>query len=93
MGKHERISTDLPTYMVSELRAAVASGEFASTDEAVREALTHWLVARTMGPMTVDELRLSLQREINEPGLDADVFFDRLEAKYRAMSEADQAKG
>lgn len=93
MGKHERISTDLPTYMVSELRAAVASGEFASTDEAVREALTHWLVARKMGPVTVDELRLRLEREVDAPGLDADVFLDRLEAKYRAMGEASQPKG
>lgn len=93
MGKHERISTDLPTYMVSELRAAVASGEFASTDEAVREALTHWLVARTMGPVTVDELRLRLEREVDAPGLDADGVFERLEAKYRGFAEAGQPKG
>ena len=87
MGRHERISTDIPDYMVDELRSAVESGEFASTDEVVREALRHWLSARALGPVTADDLRRSLGREMNETAIDADVFFDRLEAKYRALEE------
>ena len=92
MGRHERISTDLPDYMVSELRMAVESGEFASTDEAVRDALTHWLAARAMGALTADELRAGLQREIEGPGRDADVVFDRLDALCRAHIEASERK-
>jgi len=92
MGRHERISTDLPDYMVDELRSAVESGEFASTDEAVREALAHWMGARATHALTTDELRASLQREMEGPGRDADVVFDRLEAKYRALIEAGERK-
>lgn len=93
MGRHERISTDLPAYMVGELRAAVDAGEFTSTDEAVREALTHWLVGRSTKPMTPHELRDHLQAERNGPGEDADAVFNRLEAKYSALVAADQPKG
>ncbi|MFA4938110.1 type II toxin-antitoxin system ParD family antitoxin [Brevundimonas sp.] len=93
MGRHERISTDLPAYMIGELRAAVDAGEFASTDEAVREALTHWLVGRSTTPMTPDELRHHLQSERDGPDEDAEAVFDRLEAKYSALVAADQSKG
>ena len=92
MGRHERISTDLPSYMITELQAAVDAGEFASTDEAVREALMHWLVGRAVKPMTMDELRHHLQSERDGPSEDADVVFDRLEAKYGALVAADQPK-
>ena len=87
MGRHERISTDLPDYMVSELRSAVESGEFASTDEAVREALTHWL-----GAVTAEDLRVGLQREVEGPGRDADAVFDRLEALCGDRIEASERK-
>lgn len=93
MGRHERISTDLPAYMVGELRAAVDAGEFASTDEAVREALMHWLIGRSTTPMAMDELRHRLQTERDGPGNDADAVFDRLEAKYSALVAADKPKG
>ncbi|WP_295196419.1 hypothetical protein [uncultured Brevundimonas sp.] len=93
MGRHERISTDLPAYMVGELRAAVDAGEFASTDEAVREALMHWFIARSTTPMAMDELRHRLQTERDGLGNDADAVFDRLEAKYSALVAADQLKG
>nr|WP_314122148.1 hypothetical protein [uncultured Brevundimonas sp.] len=93
MGRHERISTDLPAYMIGQLRAAVDAGEFASTDEAVREALRHWLVGRSTASMTTDELRNHLRAERDAPGQDADAVFDRLDAKYSALVAADQPKG
>lgn len=92
MSRHERISTDLPAHMMGELKAAVDAGEFASTGDAVRDALTHWLVARATAPMSADELTRRLQSEQDGPGEDADAVFDRLEAKYRALASADQPK-
>lgn len=92
MGRYERISTDLPDYMVSELRSAVESGEFASTDEAVREALTHWLGARAMGAVKAEDLRVGLQREVEGPGRDADAVFDRLQALCGDRIEASERK-
>ena len=92
MGRHERISTDLPAFMVGELRAAVDAGEFASTDEAVRDAVMHWLVGRSTEPATRDDLRHRLQTELDGPANGADAVFDRLEAKYSALVAAAQPK-
>lgn len=93
MGKLERITAEVPVEMANGIRAAVGAGAYASTDEAVREALTHWLVGRTTKPMTTDELKHHLQSERDGPGKDADAVFDRLEAKYNAVAAADQPKG
>lgn len=42
MSKLERITVTMPTEMVAKLRAAVESGEYATTSEIVREALRDW---------------------------------------------------
>lgn len=93
MGKLERITAEVPVEMANGIRAAVGAGAYASTDEAVREALTHWLVGRSTKPMTPNELRDHLQTERNGPGEGADAVFNRLEAKYSALVAADQPKG
>ena len=93
MGKLERITAEVPVEMAKGIRAAVGAGAYASTDEAVREALTHWLVGRSTKPMTPNALRDHLQAERNGPGEDADAVFNRLEAKYSALVAADQPKG
>ena len=92
MGKLERITAEVPVEMANGIRAAVGAGPYASTDEAVREALTHWLVGRSTTPMTPDELREHLQAERSGPGEDAEAVFDRLDAKYSALVAADQPK-
>jgi len=42
MAKLERITVTMPEEMVAKLRAAVESGEYATTSEVVREALRDW---------------------------------------------------
>lgn len=42
MARLERITVTMPEEMVAKLRAAVESGEYATTSEVVREALRDW---------------------------------------------------
>ncbi|GJD94035.1 ribbon-helix-helix domain-containing protein [Methylobacterium iners] len=42
----ERLTIAIPEPMAAELRAAVEAGEFASTSEAVQEAVSLWFVRR-----------------------------------------------
>jgi antitoxin ParD1/3/4 len=42
MSKLERITVTMPEEMVARLRAAVDSGQYATTSEVVREALRDW---------------------------------------------------
>lgn len=92
MSRTVRLSTDVSDYVAQGVRETVASGAFSSESELVDEALHHWLVARKMGPISQAELQASFERGLSEPGIDADVVFDRLEAKYLAMAEAREAK-
>lgn len=92
MTRTVRLSTDVSDYVADGVRDAVASGEFDSASELVDEALHHWLIARKMGPISQSELQASLERGLREPGIDADVVFDRLEQKYLAMAEVQDAR-
>jgi antitoxin ParD1/3/4 len=42
MAKLERITVTMPEAMAAKMRAAVESGEYATTSEIVREALRDW---------------------------------------------------
>ena len=42
MSKLERITVTMPEEMAAKMRAAVDSGEYATTSEIVREALRDW---------------------------------------------------
>jgi len=92
MNRTVRLNTDVSDYVAQGVREAVASGAFGSESELVDEALHHWLVARKMGPISQAELQASLERGVREPGIDADIVFDRLEKKYLAMAEAQESK-
>ena len=56
MGKVEKISIALTPDMLASLRDAVASGEYASSSEVVREALRDWTKHRSR-ENRADELR------------------------------------
>ncbi len=92
MTRTVRLSTDVSDYVARGVEEAVASGDFGSPSELVDDVLHHWLIARKMGPISQAELQASLERGLLEPGIDADVVFDRLEKKYLAMAEAQEAK-
>jgi antitoxin ParD1/3/4 len=88
----EKISIALPPEMVKLVRQAVASGEYASSSEAVRDALRDWNFKRSMRQQGIEELRKVWQQamEDNSPGLAVDGVLDRLEQKYQAI--ADEAR-
>ena len=83
MGKVEKISIALPHDMVADLKAAVDRGEYATTSEAVREALRDWRLKRKVEELDVEDLRRLVQEGIESgPSVDAETVFARLRAKY-----------
>lgn len=86
----EKISIALPPEMVSIVREAVESGEYASSSEVVREALRDWSHKRNLRERGLDELRQVWKEAMddNSPGVSPDEVFNRLERKYRALAEA-----
>jgi antitoxin ParD1/3/4 len=88
MTKVEKVSVALPSEMLGEVRGAVASGEYASTSEVIRDALRDWKVKRKVATLERDELRRLVQEGIDSgPGIDADLVFARLREKYAALAE------
>jgi antitoxin ParD1/3/4 len=90
MPSVEKISIALPPEMVAQLRAAVATGEYASSSEVVRDALRDWTGKRHLQQNGVAELRKLWQeaRQDKTPGIAADEVLDRLERKYQALADA-----
>ncbi len=87
MSKVEKISVALPPEMVEELRSAVASGEYASASEVIRDAIRDWKQKRKIAELDAETLRRLAQEGIESgPGIDADLVFARLRAKYAALT-------
>ena len=84
----EKISIALPPEMVAEVREAVNGGEYASVSEVVREALRDWKLRRKIEAFELEELRRLVQEGIDSgPGIDADIVFAELRARFSAMPE------
>ena len=86
----EKISIALPSEMVAVVRGAVATGEYASSSEVVRDALRDWTHKRSLRQQGVVELRQVWQEAMRDkrPGADVDDVLDRLERKYQAIADA-----
>ena len=86
----DKISIALPPEMVSIVRSAVATGEYASSSEVIRDALRDWTHKRKLRQQGVAELREVWQQALADkaPGLPADDVLDRLEHKYQAIADA-----
>jgi antitoxin ParD1/3/4 len=99
-AKVQKISIALPREMIAEIRYAVDSGQYASTSEVIREAVREWKGPKKQRPFppnypivrTREELLAKIDAGIAaaERGKlkPADEVFDRLEAKYQAMIDA-----
>ena len=88
MAKVEKITVALSEDTLSAVREAVASGEYASTGEVVRDALRDWKVKHRLSTIELDEMRRLVQEGADSgPGIDADLVFARLRAKYTATVE------
>jgi antitoxin ParD1/3/4 len=93
MTTAEKISIALPPEMVHIVRSAVATGEYASSSEVIRDALRDWTYKRSLRQQGVTELRRVWQEALNDQttGISADEVLDRLERKYQAIAEASNA--
>jgi antitoxin ParD1/3/4 len=93
MTNAEKISIALPPEMVHIVRAAVATGEYASSSEVIRDALRDWTHKRSLRMQGIAELRGVWQEALNDktPGISADDVLDRLERKYQAIAGAADA--
>jgi antitoxin ParD1/3/4 len=93
MSTAEKISIALPPEMVHIVRAAVATGEYASSSEVIRDALRDWTHKRSLRMQGIAELRGVWQEAMNDktPGVSADDVLNRLERKYQAIANAADA--
>ncbi|NOT17475.1 MAG: type II toxin-antitoxin system ParD family antitoxin [Sulfuriferula sp.] len=90
MALAEKISIALPSEMVHVVRGAVATGEYASSSEVIRDALRDWTYKRSLRQQGVTELRRVWQEALNDKtsGIAPDEVLDRLERKYQAIADA-----
>ena len=89
MSTAEKISIALPPEMVIIVRSAVATGEYASSSEVIRDALRDWTYKRRMRQQGITELRQLWQEAMQDktPGVPVDEVLNRLERKYQAIAE------
>jgi antitoxin ParD1/3/4 len=90
MATAEKISIALPLEMVNLVRGAVATGEYASSSEVIRDALRDWTYKRNLRQQGVTELRRVWQEALNDktPGVSPGDVLDRLERKYQALADS-----
>lgn len=90
MTTAEKISIALPAETVHLVRSAVATGEYASSSEVIRDALRGWTYKRSLRQQGVAELRRVWQEALNDKtsGISPDDVLDRLERKYQAIADA-----
>ena len=87
MPKVAKVTVALPADTAGVVRDAVASGEYATTSEVIREALRDWSLKRKLAHWEIDEMRRLVQEGAESgPGVDADLIFARLRAKYATMA-------
>jgi antitoxin ParD1/3/4 len=91
VGKLERITVDLPEELVSAVRAAVSSGDYATMSEAVSAALKEWRAEQAPpgvpSPRSREELLEMIAEGEKGPFLDGPTVLAELRAKYRLKSE------
>ena len=88
MSNVEKISIALTSEQVASLRAAVDGGDYATTSEAVREAVRDWQLKRELQQEDIRRLR-ELWQEGLASGLAGEVDFKALrkEARQRLVAK------
>ena len=85
MGKHETITAEISDTTASAVREAVQAGEFASTEDVVRHALTEWRMGGRSPKIGSDELRVMLDEGLQGSGRPAEDVFDELDTRLSAL--------
>jgi antitoxin ParD1/3/4 len=84
MANVEKLSIALTPEMAGLVRRAVESGEYATTNEVVREALREWKQRRALQPRDIEELRLLWEEGLaSGPGRFEDMDALKAEARRR----------
>ena len=87
MSTAERMTITMPTELAETLRQTVAGGEYASTSEAVREALRDWVRNRDRDQPDLEALQDAIEAGIGSgAGIPADQVFTELRARYADKS-------
>ena len=94
MTKLERITITMPEKMAAKMRAAVESGEYATTSEIIREAVRDWTDLQDQKEAAVAKVRAVLDNARKEPVYPAEQVFAELRQlvaeearKYSAQTE------
>ena len=88
----QKVSIALTGEQVTALRAAVETGEYATTSEAIREALREWQWKRDLRAEEMKRLRQSWQEgKASGPAVALDLAETRKEARRRLKKAEGQA--
>ena len=90
MGKLERITADVPAEMAQGMRAAIEGGAYPSTDALVMDALAQWLGGARPGELNRDDLRALISEGAKGEAVDADAFFDQLDAEISDLKQSSE---
>ena len=84
MPSLEKMNVTLPAELVAQVQRAVDAGEYSTSSEVVREALTEWKTRRLVEQKEVDALREAWQEASQDtrPGVPLDGVFTRLKSRY-----------
>ncbi len=85
MAKLERITVTMPEEMAAKMRAAVESGEYATTSEIVREALRDWEEYQERRRAKLERLRAEIAKGMVGEGRPMEDVFDDLEQYVRQL--------
>lgn len=94
MSKLERITVTMPEEMAAKMRAAVESGEYATTSEIVREALRDWNDQQERRQAALEKLRALIREGEESESLDGETVlkeFQEYVARLVAENETDEA--
>lgn len=91
MANVEKMTIALTAEMAGFVRKAVDTGEYASTSEAIRDAVREWKERRDLLGYTVEELRERVQEGIDSgPSSRATMADVKAEARRRLRPSPDQ---
>lgn len=88
----EKITIALTAEMAGFVRSAVAAGEYASTSEAIRDAVREWKERRDLLGYTLEELRELVQEGIDSGPSGRDSMGE-VKAEARRRLEVSQRQG
>ena len=87
MANVEKVSVALTPEMAAMMREAVATGDYASASEVMREALREWKERRMLRQRAIEELgRLWDEGIESGPPADGEAAFARIRQKLAALS-------